>query len=383
MMENVLMVAYGVDPGFLRACDQTLEIVLTACRFITPSLMSIALLYTIFRGLISGGGLSMDWGPILKAVWIFFLLFFYKTLLDTLGTGLAAFTAMFSTNQSAAEALAALTTPAPVAAAAKNDFLGLGDVVMGAAAMMSSVAESISNFTFSGLMTRLFTATTVLIIRNIMQFLQQFILGFLYVCGPIAMTLSVIPAFGQLAMKWLQNFLAVQLWGLTFVLLDTMYSFFAETQQVAGGILASGGLEQSVKDSKFMLMSVGFVLLYAMVPWLTSLFIGSSAAQGFAGQMSSMAVGAATFAAGVAAPGGGGLSSAIGRAMGHGSAGGGRSSGGGSNSSSSSSAASGGGSSAGTGESSSSSASAGLPSITISDALNPSYRQRPSGIWTS
>ncbi|QNP54457.1 hypothetical protein H9L05_22420 (plasmid) [Hymenobacter qilianensis] len=265
-----------------------------------------------------------------------------------------------------------------MAAAAKSDALGLGDVVTGAAAMMTSVVESISNFTFSGLMTRLFTATTVLIVREVMLFLQQFILGFLYVCGPIAMTLSVIPAFGQLAIKWLQNFLAVQLWGLTFVLLDTMYSFFAQTQQVAGGILASGGLDQSVKDSKFMLMSVGFVLLYGMVPWLTSLFIGSSAAQGFAGQMIGSAVGAATFAAGVAAPGGGGLSSAIGRAMGNGgSGGGGISAGGGSGSSG------GGGSSAGTGETSSSSAAAGLPSITMSDALNPSYRQRPSGLWTS
>ena len=29
-----------------------------------------------------------------------------------------------------------------------------------------------------------------------------------------------------------------------------------------------------------------------------------------------------------------------------------------------------------------SSASAGLPTITMSDALNPSYRQRPSGLWT-
>ena len=93
-MSTLLMVAYGIDPGFLRACDQTLQVVLTACRFITPSLMGIALLYTIGRGFISGSGLAMDWGPIIKATWIFFLLFFYQTLVDTLGTGLAAFTAL-------------------------------------------------------------------------------------------------------------------------------------------------------------------------------------------------------------------------------------------------------------------------------------------------
>ncbi|TGD76986.1 hypothetical protein [Hymenobacter wooponensis] len=380
MMSNFLMVAYGIDPGFLRACDQTLAIVLTACRFLTPSLMGIALLYTIGRGFISGSGLAMDWGPIIKATWIFFLLFFYQSLIDTLGTGIAAFTALFSTDQSAAEALSALTTPPAVAAAASNDNIGMGDIVSGAAAMISSISDTLSSFTFSGIMTRLFTATTVLIVREIMTFLQQFILGFLYVSGPIAMTLSVIPAFGQLAMKWLQNFIAVQMWGLTFVLLDTMYGFFADTQRVAGGILASGGPAQSVDDTKFMLMSVAFVMLYIIVPYLTSMFIGSSAVQGFAGQMAGMAMGAATTVAGVAAPGGGGLASAVGRAMGN--AGGGGSSGSGSAGSSGGSSGGGGGSSGGSGEASSS-ASSGLPSITMSDALNPSYRQRASGLWTT
>ena len=298
--------------------------------------------------------------------------------MDTLGAGIAAFTAMFSTDQSAAEALAALTTPPDVAAAAKNDSLGLGDVVTGAASLMSSISETLSSFTFSGIMTRLFTATTVLIVREIMTFIQQFILGFLYVSGPIAMTLSVIPAFGQLAMKWLQNFIAVQMWGLTFVLLDTMYGFFAATQQVAGGLFASGPA-QSVNDSKFMLMSAAFVLLYIMVPYLSSLFIGSSAAQGFAGHMAGMAMGAATFAAGVAAPGGGGLASSIGRAMGSSGGGGG----GGSSSVASAANAMGGGGDSGGGEPSAGSASAGLPTITMSDALNPTYRQRSSGLWTA
>ena len=374
-MSMLAMVAYGIDPGFLRACDQTLQVVLTACRFITPSLMGIALLYTIGRGFISGSGLAIDWGPILKATWIFFLLFFYQTLMDTLGMGIAAFTALFATNQSAAEALRDLTTPPAVAAAARNDSMGIGDVVSGASALMSSISETLSTFTFSGLMTRLFTATTVLIIRKIMTFIQQFILGFLYVCGPIAMTLSVVPCFGQLAMKWLQNFLAVQMWGLTFVLLDTLYKFYAESARAPGGLFGNivNGPQQSVDDQMFMLTSVAFVLLYVMVPYLTSMFIGSSAAQGFIGSMAGIAVGAATAAAGVVAPGGGGLSSAVGRALGNGGGGGNR--GGGSGAVASTASADG-------NEAASSSASSGLPVITMSDALNPSYRQRASGIWT-
>lgn len=387
-MSLLLMVAYDVDPGFLAACDNTLNLVLVNCRFITPTFMSIALLYTVGRGLLMGNGLQMDFSPLLKALWVLFLLYFYRDLLDVLGSGISGFTGLFATQAgatSAAEALQRLTTPAPIAAAAANDSLGIGDVVTGASNLVASISETLSSFTFSGLMTRFFTGTTVMLIREIMLFIRQFVLGFLYVCGPIAMSLSVVPSFGQLAIKWLQNFIAVQFWSLSFVLLDTMYTYYSATPTAQSGIGSGGvfnpisGQVNSVADTKFMMMSVAFVLLYCMVPYLTSLFIGSSAVQGFAGSMMGMAIGAATTAAGVASPGAGGVAGAVGRALGNGKGGGGGSSGGDSGGSAGSSA----GGSAGGGGSSGSSVSSGLPAITMSDALNPQYRQRASGIWTS
>ena len=372
-MSTFLMVAYGADPGFLKACDQTLAIVLSACRLITPMFMSIALLYTVMGGIFSGRGPGLDWGPIVKATWIFFLLFFYQDLIDTLSTGVAAFTALFSTDQSAAEALSKLTTPASVATAAKTDSMSIGDVVTGASDMMASAINMVSSFSLSNLLTRLFTGGAVLVVRQIMLFLQQFILGFLYVCGPISLCLTVIPSFGQLAMKWFQNFLAVQLWGLSFALLDTMYGFYADSATSPNGIFAGllNGPMQSVDDSKFMIISVVFIILYVMVPYLTSLYIGSSAAQGFMGSVVGMAAGAATAAAGLVSPGGGGLASAVGRAVSSSGGGGGGGSGG--------SSAGGGGSA----EPAAGSASAGLPSMTMAEAMNPTYRQRPSGLWTA
>lgn len=322
-MSSVLaMVAYGMDPGFLQACDQTLELVLRGCRFITPSFMGIALLYTVGRGFVSSNSLQMDWGPILKATWIFLLLFFYKSLLDTLGMGIAAFTELFASDQSAAAALVKLTTPQTAAAAAGRDSISMGDVVAEASSMIATISDTLTSFTFSGIMTRLFTGTTVLIVRTVMEFFQQFILGFLYICGPIALSLSVIPAFGQLAMKWFHNFLAVQFWGLSFVLLDTLYYYFARTQTSEYGILGGlvPGSQQSAADAKFMIMSVCFVLLYIMVPKLTSFIIGASGAQGFVGQMAGMIAAGAASAATVAAPGvaGGGVAGVIGRALGNG-----------------------------------------------------------------
>ncbi|MCR5890574.1 conjugal transfer protein TraG N-terminal domain-containing protein [Hymenobacter sp. J193] len=366
-----LMVAYGADPTFLSACDQTLQIVLRACRFITPTFMLIALLYTVGRGFLSGHGLSMDWGPILKAVWIFFLLFFYQELIDTLSSGVANFTRLFATpdGSTAASALGATISSA--------DTLSQKTVVEQGVDEISNLLKTITSFSLTNILLQLVTGEVVLLIRQIMQFIQQFILGFLFVCGPISICLSVIPSFGQLAMKWLQNFLAVQFWGLSFALLDLLYTYYTSSNTTFGGVFAGpAAVEQ---DTKQLVVSVAFIMLYLMVPYLTSLIIGSSAAQSFVGSVVGMAASAAAAGAGVSAGmngGGHGVSGAIGRAMGGGSKAAGGSAGGG--------GGDGGGSSGGgtPAPSGGSSASAGLPTITMSDALNPSYRQRPSGLWT-
>ena len=369
-----LMVAYGADPGFLQACDQTLAIVLHACRFITPTFMLIALLYTVGRGFISGNGLAMDWGPIIKAVWIFFLLFFYKELIDTLSSGLANFTRLFATpdGSTAASAMGATISTA--------ETLSQKTVVEQGVDEISNLLKTITSFSLTNILLQLVTGEVVLLIRQIMQFIQQFILGFLFVCGPISICLSVIPSFGQLAMKWLQNFLAVQLWGLSFALLDLLYTYYTASNTSFGGVF--GGPVAVEQDTKQLIVSVAFIMLYLMVPYLTSLIIGSSAAQGFVGSVVGMAASAAAAGAGVSAGMAGhghGVSGAIGRAMGNGG-GGASSSGGGNNGGASAGGDAGGGSPSGGG---SSSASAGLPSITMSDALNPSYRQRSSGLWTT
>ena len=381
MSNFYLMVAYGADPGFLNACDQTLQIVLRACRFITPTFMLIALLYTVGRGFISGNGLAMDWGPIIKAVWIFFLLFFYKELIDTLSSGVANFTRLFALpNGSTAASLMGATI-------STGDTLAPKTVVEQATDEIANLLKTITSFSLTNILLQLITGEVVLLIRQIMQFIQQFILGFLFVCGPISICLSVVPAFGQLAMKWLQNFLAVQLWGLSFALLDLLYTFYTASNSTFGGVFGTS-ITASETDTKQLIVSVAFIMLYLMVPYLTSLIIGSSAAQGFVGSVVGMAASAAAAGAGVAAGaagGGHGVSGAIGRAMGGAGGGGGGGSGGGDTGGGGGGSSSGGGGGGDGGGSSSggSSASAGLPSITMSDALNPSYRQRASGLWTA
>ncbi|WP_066833961.1 hypothetical protein [Rufibacter ruber] len=109
-------------------------------------------------------------------------------------------------------------------------------------------------------------------------------------------------------------------------LLDLIYSNFADQNTAVGGVF--GGLVtpgQSFNDVQFLLMSVAFIILYCMVPTLTSYFIGSTAVQGFMSAAVGVAAGAASTAAGVVAPpaAGGGVSGVLGRAMGFSNSGGG------------------------------------------------------------
>jgi len=338
-----LMVAAGADAAFLAACDKSLSSVLSVCNVLVPCFMAIALVMTIGRGYLFGQGLALDWSPLLRALFIFFVLFFYKELIDTLSMGIVGITNAVAPTQSAAVALTQLSPTAAAAAATGTAGAGQSDVVQNSPSSLTTAWDLITNFGLSGIITWLFTGTATLIIKTIMEFLQQFIVGFLYICGPIALSLSIIPAFGQLAMKWLQNYMAVQFWGLTFALLDLLYANYAASAGTAGndGGFFSGlgsavanvftlGTANSGSATLFAARSAGLIIMYVMAPWLTSMFIGSSAVQGFIGSMVGAAATAVGTAAGVVAPpaAGGGASAALGRAMGFGKSSGGGSDGG-------------------------------------------------------
>lgn len=322
-----LMSGYAIDPAFARACDATVTHVLSGTKIMVGPFLGIALVSTLFRGFVFGNSLQMDWAPLAKATWIFFLLLFYQPLVDTLGNGIGSFTEILAPGESAQAAQERSMATAPVVQQAQSGQASEHEVAENSPGAITTAFDLFSNFGLSGIITWLIKGAATMIIRVIMEFIQQFILGFLYVCGPIALTLSIIPAFSSLAMKWLQNLLAVHMWGLSFALLDTLYANFADAAPTqSGGFFAgvvnffTAGNGNTVNATIFAAQSFAFILLYIMIPYLTSLYIGSTTAQGFIGSMVGAAASVASTAANVAAPGisGGGIAGAIGRTAGFG-----------------------------------------------------------------
>ena len=320
----LLLVGMDLDTDFITAADGALRKVLQACQlYLIPPFLSVALLYTVGRGYLQGGQLRMDFSPLLKALFVYFILFFYRDFMDLIGGAIGGFSSLVAPAKPGfiAEALQSLTNPAGAAiepdkatntAAFVNDQIGT----------ISTFWDKLTNFSLLNLLTELFTTSTVVLIRQVLVMVRQYIVAFLYVSGPIAICLSALPPFAQLGKQWLQNFMAVQFWSLTYSLLDTIYANYAGTRPATGNVLLGAGVTPGdyANDVTYLINSIGFVILYCMVPWLTSFLIGSSAVQGFAGMFGGAVAGTAGAVSSVVFPGayGGGASGALGRKLGFG-----------------------------------------------------------------
>lgn len=360
-----LLVGMDLDTDFITAADGALRKVLQACQlYLIPPFLSVALLYTVGRGYLQGGQLRMDFSPLLKALFVYFILFFYRDFMDLIGGAIGGFSSLVAPAKPGfiAEALQSLTNPAGAASIEPDKATNTAGFVNDQIGAITSFWDKLTNFSLLNLLTELFTTSTVVLIRQVLVMVRQYIVAFLYVSGPIAICLSALPPFAQLGKQWLQNFMAVQFWSLTYSLLDTIYANYAGTRPATGNVLLPTGMTPGdyANDVTYLINSIGFVILYCMVPWLTSFLIGSSAVQGFVGMFGGAVAGAAGAVSSVVFPGayGGGASGALGRKLGFGPDKGGSSSGGGASSTPSGSA------------------SAELPTMSSADSGAPTRRRR-------
>jgi hypothetical protein len=146
-----------------------------------------------------------------------------------------------------------------------------------------------------------------------------YVLKILVILGPLALAMSILPAFRDQYLTWLQYTLNTAFVFLVINLIDSiagmngMYSLISEhiSSNVSDGSF-TGNMDQSINSSKFTttMMAFDFMLiaLYASAFKITAVFIG----KGFAGSIAGKAAGAATVVAGAvagAAVMGGGMAS--------------------------------------------------------------------------
>lgn len=288
------------------------EVIVLCVTLILPALMMMTLTYTISKAFLQSGSLQIDLGSLFKLFFIAIALVVYRELVPLIGETIGGISEIIREplgGSTAYETLntlqknMGLTTAVSTSTTVLNGDVSLTDMLSEAKQQFSTMVDALTNFSVESLLYRLVTQSTVMLVRSIMMYIRMFALGFLFCAGPISIVLSAIPPFGTLWRHWLQNYISIQLWSVTFALLDVLFNAFSDAKTIG-----TGGLNNVVagqNNAEYLIACLVFVVMYFMVPTLTSWVIGSSAVQGFVGAVA----GAATGAAAGAITGGGALAS--------------------------------------------------------------------------
>jgi hypothetical protein len=265
----------AVSAEFLGAVNALLDKTLPLGLGMVPLFLMIVLFKELFSALVMHNRFRLDAYPLVRGVVILMVLAFYRDLLEVLSATLEAITEFIGPDRTFMQKL--------------TDMWNL--LLLGADREMPSSMEEVYE-TFTRLwhfdlvtwLLALLEGSFVHIVRKGIELIRLVLLGFLYIVGPLALGLSVIPGFGSLFLKWLQSYLTVQFWSVTLIILDTLVSEF-------NSLYFDGLLFPEVLDTtNFVLVSLVIVILYFLVPHLTSYYLGHAHAAIFQSRVFSTAL---------------------------------------------------------------------------------------------
>ena len=140
------------------------------------------------------------------------------------------------------------------------------------------------------------------IFRAIIVAIKNIVYAFMLIGGPIPLALSLIPGLGGLAAHWIKNFIVVSFWNVTIAIVDVIL----EGLDVA--LMAD--MFNGDEELSIAMLTMLTVVMYLMVPFLTSMLIGQTvvamAGQKMFVQPLTTAAILGRLAAGIPAIGGGG-----------------------------------------------------------------------------
>jgi hypothetical protein len=91
-------------------------------------------------------------------------------------------------------------------------------------------------------------------------------------------------------MKWFSQYLSVQFWSITLIILDNLVVLYTDLSKMRTSVMSGLSLSEANEKIDILLLNIVITVLYFMVPYLTSLFIGQSST----GMFQSRALGLAT-----------------------------------------------------------------------------------------
>ncbi len=264
-----------VTDSFLQMVQLLTNAVLHNCLFLVPAFMLAGLCVAMVRAVFTGGEMVMDTGFLLRGVIVWFILFNYLELLDIVTGAVEGFarlipepTGIMESLNEFAQSTITPGQPAPDPDASPVD--RIMNYVQGAIGFQTGIIYWLMDAVERG-----FTMG----MRLVYEKLRAMLLAFLTVAGPLSLTLSVFPGMEKVAGHWFRGWFMIHMWSVTLRLLDSIiHNYNAAVFDTVGG--------SPLSRMDALVINVVCMLMYFMVPSLTSYCVGYAATSGFFGNLS-------------------------------------------------------------------------------------------------
>lgn len=142
------------------------------------------------------------------------------------------------------------------------------------------------------IMQKIIAGNGTYLIRKVIEYLQIIILGLLTVFGPLAILFDVIPIFKGSAIRWYMSITSIGLWSLTFNVLDQFFHGYLNMYSEVNGhnwLTIAAGPFQDQGMLFHTIICIVFMILYCLVPFITTLYIARTDAAALGGKIFSIA----------------------------------------------------------------------------------------------
>ncbi len=241
-MENII----DIHPNFVRIAEQLVIPVqkgaITAIPIIIFGLFGVSYIQAAF----SSNVYKPNYSPVIRALIILIILFSYQEIIAFLSLAISGI---------------CMTVPKTPALSEEWKEMFSSTSQFSGFEWPWAIMETIRASVYRSLL-ELFSIG----IRTAIEFLRDILLVFLYITGPIALLLGLIPVLKKSTEIWIRGFIGTQLWIFTIRIIDQIVSVFYTT------IL--GDMEHILfVGFRMSIFLVIVSLMYLMVPALTRYFV--------------------------------------------------------------------------------------------------------------
>ncbi len=267
-----------VDQAFINMVLLLVNTVRQNCLFLVPAFLLAGLIVAIVRSVFSQGPMSVNGGFMLRGILIWCVLFNYIEIIDLVTGGIEGFRDLIPQPGTILDDLNEFSNMTlNMQRAATDPNMPTQDKIL-------EFAKGLFDFNFGLLyfVNAAFEEGLTMLIRIGLEKIRAMLLAFLTVAGPLSLALSVFPGMEKVSGHWFRGWFSVHMWSVTIRILDAVIHNY--NQAVFTHMTDSSTI---MIDS--LVVNIVCMLMYLMVPTLTSYFVGQALTNGFLSKLAGTA----------------------------------------------------------------------------------------------